>query len=274
MSRKKKKNRSMSNHLVCAHRLIFCREFRFTLSGNHLKEHFVKNVKMDLFNKHLDIDIYQVFDGPDVPAIAWLDKMKETDWGEKLVLTTYDGCGSELYQYTFKGITLKSHTVNYDYSSSKEAVDSLVIGFKEYERECLVDLPPEDKFYHGPVANDPQPKWQVAINIAGKEVARDIQIKKRPTCNIEETPITFLNHTTWIPGKATWEPFEFSIKKVEDIGALLRDADEIVLRYYQEGQLIESWELKEGFLNKQNYKEGGSKVDYEFTYNSVNYKRL
>jgi len=265
----------MSNPLVRAHRLVFCREFRFTLSGKHLKEHFVKNVKMDLFNKQLNVQIYQVFDGPDVPAIVWLDKMKETDWDEELVLTTYDGCGSELYQYKFKGITLKAHTVDYDYSSSKEAVDSLLLGFREYERERLADLPPEDgdRWTGVGVCNHPQPKWQVVVNIHGKEVVRDIQIKKRPTCNVQETPITFLNQTTWIPGKATWEPFTFSVKMVEDLDLIRQNIEEIVLKYYQQGQLIESWDLKEGFINKQK-PDGGSRVEYEFVFNSVNYKRL
>jgi hypothetical protein len=279
MSRKKrKKARSMGHALSNAHKLIFCREFRFTLKGKYLAESFIKKVNMDLVNKLLYISIYQVYGvGSDVPGVLWLEDMRKNNWDEELVLTTYDGLGEELYQYTFKGLTLKGHDVNYEYASSNEANDNFIIGFKEYERENLTSLPHDgwEAVWQGSrPANDPLPQWRVAVIAHGKDVERPINIEKRPTCKIEETPIKFLNSTTWVPGRAIWEPFKFSMKKEDDIVNLLTKTNELILRFYQEGVLVESWVLQDGFLNKHNYVEGECHVDYEWVYSSASYKKL
>lgn len=122
---------------------IFVRTFRWTFASEGLSEQFVKQVNFHFKQKTIDLQAYEVFLGGDnkVDLLMWLDNDPK-----EAVFTTYDGCGTMLYRYHFKGLKLVKDDCEFDYSSSEVATHMITLTYETMEREFLreSDVLPED----------------------------------------------------------------------------------------------------------------------------------
>lgn len=60
-------------------------------------------------------------------------------------------------------------------------------------------------------------RWTLEISTPCGNIPRHyVKVAARPSLDIEETEINFLNSTTWIPGKARWQPITVSYIDVPD----------------------------------------------------------
>src|SRR6202035_3455380 len=116
----------------------------------------------------------------------------------------------------------------------------------------------------------------------------DVEINNKPTVNIEETEINFLNAKTWIPGKVNWLPISFSLTRQHDM-KLIETLMEykmpmIKLFLYELDNItpLEEWVLHNCRLNKLNpfpssdlkCGDPNDKFSVDISYNSIEYKCL
>ncbi len=121
--------------------LVFARKFRFNLAGDHLDSIFTSAVEVDYTDKLITIKLMELVDiSVDKTAIVahqWADAMEQKAYPEEvLTLTTYDGCGNELYRNTFHQLTLIGRKNKYDYKDNEVCETELVISYRyrNYER--------------------------------------------------------------------------------------------------------------------------------------------
>lgn len=122
---------------------IFVRKFRWTLGSNILPEHFMKTVEIDFDNNQFTFEYIEVYlDGSrPLELHKWIDL--DTHEDEEMVFRTYDGCGMELYRYTFKNLEIVSRGKSYfDYSSSEEATRKVTVKYESIIRE---DITPSER---------------------------------------------------------------------------------------------------------------------------------
>ena len=158
----------------------YARKFRWALKSDHLPEYYLKSVSFDWKKKKIYGEVYEIWQSPGVVmAIDWIEKLENNN-DEPLTFTTYDGCGSVLYEYTFEGLKLESHTSHFDYASSDCATRCFEISYEKYE-----------------------------YNVKMKEIKKleivENEIEKPEEIVIEETEINFLNSKVWLPGKVEFK---------------------------------------------------------------------
>lgn len=122
--------------------ILFVRDFRFVLKGKYLSESFNKAVQVDYANKELTVSIYEVCEKPtgEIHAHTWADKLESGEYkDEELHLTTYDGCGNELYSRCFQGLKIVKRKNGFDYSSSEAACHVVSLSFEKYEKKPTTD---------------------------------------------------------------------------------------------------------------------------------------
>jgi hypothetical protein len=67
-------------------------------------------------------------------SIKWLQKLsQDPSFEDELVLATYDGNGSVLYEVKFTGITIKKHTTHFNYEISDVSSQDICLSFEKYE---------------------------------------------------------------------------------------------------------------------------------------------
>jgi hypothetical protein len=114
--------------------LIYSKQFRFTIAGQHLNKDFTKSVFLDIHNRKITLDILQII-RPEIvlPAIYWIDKgiNGKNEFDEKLDLIVYDAVGNEIFRYELLGLTLIGHTVSFDVGSAQESYDKVTVKFRE-----------------------------------------------------------------------------------------------------------------------------------------------
>lgn len=156
----------------------FVQKFRWTMEGNDLPYHCFKKVKIDFKSQKLILEIYEIIDlfKDDIYVHNWLSKELNK---ENLLFKTYDGCGTELYQYEFKNLTLLKDKSSFDYSCSKTSVRKIKIHYNSYVRKILYEK--QD------------------------QVVEDIQVDKKQYNNfeIEEVEMNLLNSKYYIPGRVS-----------------------------------------------------------------------
>jgi hypothetical protein len=140
--------------------VVFVRKFRWTLSGPHLPEQWLKKVEFDWMNKRLYCEVYETFVQPGkVAVIDWLESFEEYA-NEPLVFTTWDGCGNAIYEYTLHDLTLWKNDSDFDYSSSDVSTRKIVVSFSDakYRAFDYIDhkVEPEASL-NGEIDTDPVP---------------------------------------------------------------------------------------------------------------------
>jgi hypothetical protein len=122
------------------HEIVFVRQFRFLLSGEHLEAWYTKAATFDVVSKLLEIKAYEVTDGTGKVFINnWVEAMVRKEYpDETLTLLTLDGCGNEIYKRVFKGLSIVSTKNVFDMESSDEGNTNVTIRFESCEYEdCL-----------------------------------------------------------------------------------------------------------------------------------------
>src|SRR6516162_5035734 len=100
--------------------LVFARRFRFIVNAEHLKGDFVHSIELDLKEKLIVINIYEIVEDNDkINAHEWADNMQEENYpGETLTLLVLDGAGSELYSRKFSRLKVVGRKNWFDYDKS------------------------------------------------------------------------------------------------------------------------------------------------------------
>jgi hypothetical protein len=270
----KQQSRSMGLGDLADPTMMFVRKFRWTLKSTVLQEHFVKKVDFDFTKQVLRIQVYEVVNTAedDINVQKWLESDMSKDI---LVFTTYDGCGTPMYQYELTGLMLLEDKANFDYSDSDVSTRHIGIAFEEMKRT-----------YFGKEQNKisvPKKGFKWKIRVQGSQDSYDVKVKARPTVDIQETEINFLNAKTWIPGKATWQDLHMEMERQHDMKpvTLLTQGSQPNLElelYDMTGkEHFETWLLKGCQLvsmyvaNTENEKER-DKFSFKIKYPSVEYK--
>ena len=187
----------------------FVRKFRWTLGAHDLKEketlseHFMKAVKVDFSRQIIHLDSYEVFmkDSEDIEILAWLER--DDMHKQVLTLITYDGCGKAIYQYNFCNLYVIEQSASFDYSVSDESIRKASIKFQSYSRIVAGNVvKPENKYI-----------YKIKL---GDSPEIEVDLKDRPSLTIEETKVSHLNASTWIPGMARWNLLNVTIKKEDE----------------------------------------------------------
>lgn len=215
--------------------MIFVRKFRFSLEGSNLEDWSIKAVSLNLTKNTLMIRGYEVVETPnltsderlrgkagkDVPIEIWATGLSEGRWpNEVLRLTTFDGCGNGLYEYTFEGLKIIDRQLDFNMDVSDESLQNILVSFKNYKR---VFLPESYKHY-----------WRFLLEGNNREI--DVVIEGRPNIDIEETSINFMNAKMFLPGKAKWQKLTMHVKQ-EDVPSLLKLVNSGAVESYTAGKL-------------------------------------
>ena len=169
---------------------IFVRKFRWIISGDHLEEWWIKSVDIDWEKKKIQLQIREAWLPPGkIATLEWIEGMRQKKWPkESMSLTTFDGCGNELYEYTFDGLKLIEDKSDFDYDSSDVSERHITISYsksqwvvaQERERTEIDEL-------------------QEQIDALKRKL--EASQLKEAQMKVDRTPISFLNDKTWIPGK-------------------------------------------------------------------------
>lgn len=173
---KSRQNHEESNKTIEAYRnmglgklispnVSFMRSFRWLLFSTRLPYWFNKSIKIDYVNKTLTITFIDVIDSNDVTITGmhgyyWADQLANYP-DEILTFITLDGCGVELSQTNFSGLTVLEHETNtYDYSISDVATRKIVLSFTD-QKTCLLpkqQLPTRAAIYKKKKRKSPRAK--------------------------------------------------------------------------------------------------------------------
>lgn len=177
---------------------------------------------------------------------------------------TYDGCGEPIYEYVFESLTLQNRQLKFDYSTSDESTQKLVLKFEKHSYEFLQHV------------NAKKYSWRFKLD-GRKEV--DVDIDDRPKIEIEETSVGRLNGTTWIPGRAKWQKISMTVanedmKALQGLMATLASKDNLAageLRLYDEDKkLAETWYIQHMWVG--GYESGKNKSVVKVNYDHVEYR--
>ena len=244
--------------------LVFVRKFRWTLEGKDLDEGIVKSIKFDFKAKTISFKAMEVAEsGKDINIHAWLENDLSK---EKLIFTTYDGCGTPLYTQTFSYFELLSDSADFDYASSEESYRNIVLKY----RHC-------DRARHGIKKPEPYRKkrfdWELSID---KNEAFKVKVNNRPNLKVEETEINFLNGKMWIPGKASWESISVEVEKdyLKNISSVINGTFKSVDLTLKDmtGVALETWTLNDFTLNSLQYDKDTEKFYVTLKYVGAMYK--
>jgi hypothetical protein len=218
--------------------VVFVRQFRWTFATGKNIEYFVKNVSFDHLNRVINVSIMEVAlsGSEELDLHAWLESDLEK---EKIVFTTYDGCGQSIYEYEFKNLTLLSDCSAFDYASSEVSIRNISLKYEEFSRKYFPFSVKK------PEVKKARPHWELSTKSNDKKYK--VKIQSRPNCDIKETELNFLGNKTWIPGKATWENTVISLDKQHDmefLSDLIKgNSPDIILTMTNGHETLESWTL-------------------------------
>jgi hypothetical protein len=122
--------------------LVFARRFRFILKAEHLKEDFVHSLEVDLKEKLIVVNIYEIIeDNNTINAHEWADNMQEGNYpDETLTLLVLDGAGNELYTRKFYDLKLIGRKNWFDYDKSDASLTELLLYYKRAEYTGPTDV--------------------------------------------------------------------------------------------------------------------------------------
>jgi len=281
---KKKRKRRKSMGLppaIADGSCVFVRQFRWTMNSKSLTEYWLRKVSFNFGLKQIQLEAYEVMDNGKCNIIDWA---RDIPKDEPLEFTTYDGCGVALYRYKFYSIQPLYRKVDFDYASSDCAIHQITLSYEEDDYEAS----PSEDGAGNPIVDVPKtvPKkgfdWTARIitknnQCLGEELPVTVDV--RPTLNVEETEINFLNSKTWIPGKSAWE--DITLKLPKQSQRLLKNLvwgrtnkresyDLGLYLYTRDKKLLERWVLKGVWVNAFKEEDDGS-CKVTLRYNSVEY---
>jgi hypothetical protein len=122
--------------------LVFARRFRFIVNAEHLKGDFVHSIELDLKEKLIVINIYEIVEDNDkINAHEWADNMQEENYpGETLTLLVLDGAGSELYSRKFSRLKVVGRKNWFDYDKSDASLTEVMLSYKMAEYTGPTDV--------------------------------------------------------------------------------------------------------------------------------------
>lgn len=265
----KRANRPMGLGPLASPSLTFVREFRWTIEGKYLKEHFVKNVKFDFKAKTVQLGIYEAVIDDEINGHEWIDRSHRQE--KELVFTTYDGCGNSLYSYTLSVINIIGDEINFNYDSSDVATRIVTIKYDYIQRKCLVTKKGEVKTVDlNKIPEIKEYTWK--MRCSDGTVSRSIKTT-RPTLQIDEVNICHMNTKMKLPGQACWEKLEVELNSrdhhvIADI--MLHRKAEIVVS--SSNKAFESWKLEN--VDVEAMRQGADKIFATLRFQNCTYLSL
>ena len=120
--------------------VVWPRSFRFKLYSEkeELVGELVKDVAVDFHKKILTVNLYDA----DKKIHNWAQDLVygAPDIEDSLKLTTYDGCGSPLYDLEFEKVKGVGHKCKFDYSKSDVIYHTVYLSYETVNRTDHVDL--------------------------------------------------------------------------------------------------------------------------------------
>jgi hypothetical protein len=256
---------------------IFVREFRWTLSSPTLEEYWCKNVSFDWKNNTIYFEAYEVVCDGKINILDWVENLNPE--GDILEFATYDGCGNEIYIYDFTQVRLVGRNSCFDYATSEAATQKITLTFGDCSRRMPpeIESKKEEDYVWRAIAyidNDDKTNFSCSDQV-------EVKLVSRPTVDIEEVEVDFLNEKTFIPGKARWRDLVVvmneSAKRAILPKMLAFNKAKFSITLYDGEKHLETWTLKNSWVQKVSSNrqtiQGVAKDEYEvvFTYSDVEY---
>jgi hypothetical protein len=113
---------------------IFVREFRFLFSFDHMGADFNHSITFDRVKKEIKFKNYEISRDGVVLIQNWIDAMLNNEFpDETMVLSTYDGCGNELYRKKFSGLKVQAVVSSFNCSTSECAMPEVCLSYESYQ---------------------------------------------------------------------------------------------------------------------------------------------
>ena len=113
----------------------FVREFRFLFSFDHMGPEFNHSITFDRVKKEIKFKNYEIYRSDGRILIQdWVDSMINGAFpDETMFLSTFDGCGKELYRKRFTGLKVKACVNSFNCSSSECAMPEVCLSYETYK---------------------------------------------------------------------------------------------------------------------------------------------
>lgn len=281
---KEKKSRNMGVGKLIDPNLIFVRKFRWTLESDGLPETWTTKVDIDFKNQELMLEVFEVVDTTkdDIDIQSWLAKDLQKEW---LTLTTYDGCGNELYQYKFGRLSIMEDKMGFDYAVSDPSIRKVKLHFNTLNRKILYKKVEKQKTLVGEFKEDKPVKkkylFTAQVETTDGWVTHEFVTKPnaRPSINIEEVETNFLGKKTWIPGKSSWE--DMSLMMDKDVGrqfinslSAVKDSNVLLHLLDLSQTKLETWRLNNAGIRsfKEVEDKDGDRYEIVVKFETVQYE--
>jgi hypothetical protein len=117
---------------------LFVKKNRWTLEGEGFPEHLAAKVKVLFRAKTLIVECYEVLDIREEHRKIDIQDWSEEDFLQKsLTLTTYDGCGTPIYQYKFHNLKIRHESLEFDYACGDPMLREFHIHYGHCTREVF-----------------------------------------------------------------------------------------------------------------------------------------
>jgi hypothetical protein len=118
--------------------LVFVRQFRFMIWGEHLSEAYNYSVHINWSKKQIRLATYEVFLDGSIPIHDWADAMESGKYPkESLTFITLDGCGVELYRKVFTGLEIVERENKFDYSKSEVTMHEILLTYADCKNKAI-----------------------------------------------------------------------------------------------------------------------------------------
>ena len=288
-----KRNMGTKDNPIFEPDMIFARKYRFALETENgsFPEWAVSKVEVKEVDKsdhrikkekRINVWAKEVFKNGECDIEKWLQRYQrsENTCCEKtnFILTTYDGCGSALYSETFEDIRLLTEEYDYNYDVSDVSEKKLGFSYSKKSRVCLLDEKTSEVEKKEDVINYTVQLGYLEGN--NGSVTEEIDVLgefERPSVDIEETELNYLNVRTWLPGKAKWQPVTMKVKYTDSkmITSLINRCDRIRMSIYVyvNGKRTENWIISPLKICKILHLDSEETVVMSFMFENCEYKQ-
>jgi len=115
----------------------FVQKFRWTLKATSLDYSFMKGVDLDFHNKLVKFESYEVIDPFELAEIDVQQWVEKDISEEVMTFTTFDGCGTKLYEYKFYDLKIVADNASFDYSEGDPSLREVTVSYDRYERSVF-----------------------------------------------------------------------------------------------------------------------------------------
>lgn len=268
--------------------ITFARQFRWAFEAPGLAADFAVcklSYKESIYSNELTISLYDIHKDNKSLIQDWIDAQKQRPTDDNtFTVTTCDGCGNLLGKEIFTECQFIEESGEFNYATSEPCIKKLKFKFDTHK--SIMDGAPEKP-------KDPQYTWKFQIAYS-EGTAVEIYTTDMFTCenmvhpqmNVEETKITRMNTSMWLPGRAHWQPLTMTLDtktaiRVQKAVPMMTPCQQIQsprkvrlsIHTYSDNKRVETWTL-ENVLIMKNEDFGVGKSLVTFSFQNVKYEHV